>query len=283
LITLLVDGDERWNGTFQLPAGSARWAPGAYSGLTRHPFPAPGGGTMDWSGEGRGCNQLSGTLEVRSVRYAGDELRAIDMSFVQRCDGQQPVLRGDIRWDIDEARPIPAPVLPIPGNLWSPPSGVFPDAGNAMYIASSPGDYIGGGWTWRVGVAAAGAGSGGTRGTVQVSITEAAGLLRVEVSGDVRWTGEFRAMNALGRLQAGYYGIVQRYPFHNPQRGGLSWLMESRGCNELVGWFVVDQISYVGDRLQSIDLRFAQHCEASLAALRGRIRWSLAAPGGTGS
>ncbi len=54
----------------------------------------------------------------------------------------------------------------------------------------------------------------------------------------------------------------------------MSFSMESRGCNQLSGWFMVDGITYQGEDMASIDLRFVQCCENGLAALRGRIRWS---------
>jgi hypothetical protein len=54
----------------------------------------------------------------------------------------------------------------------------------------------------------------------------------------------------------------------------LDWGGESRGCNELDGWFVVDSVAYSGNALQSITLRFQQHCEHAAASFRGMIRWS---------
>ena len=39
------------------------------------------------------------------------------------------------------------------------------------------------------------------------------------------------------------------------------------------GWFVVDAVTYVGDTLTAIDLRFEQHCEGHAPALRGEIHW----------
>lgn len=84
-------------------------------------------------------------------------------------------------------------------------------------------------------------------------------------------------MNGLVRLHPGCYGIVQRYPFHNPRRGGMNVGTEHPGCNEPSGWFSVDSVTYQGANLASIDLRFAQCCENGISALRGRIRRSTAA------
>ena len=71
------------------------------------------------------------------------------------------------------------------------------------------------------------------------------------------------------QLLPGYYGNLERYPFHNPAHGGLSWSGQGRGCNTLTGWFVVDSVAYNSGILSAIDLRFEQHCEGGTAALHG--------------
>lgn len=278
LLSVVVQGDESWRGEFKLPAGATTWTPGTYEGLTRYPFQAPAAGGLSWAGEGRGCNVLTGAMTVHSVRYDAGQLSAIDLAFEQHCEGGKPALRGRLRWDASQPPPAASPAA-IPPGLWTPPPGAMPDSGNAMYVDSDWGDYIGAGYVYWVGGGGAPAGTTpDVKGEVTVSLTESAGLLRLGLEGAVRWNAEFKGMDGLTRLQPGYYGIVQRYPFHNPRRGGMSFAMDSRGCNKLSGWFVIDEVSYRGDQLASIDLRFAQHCEMGLPALRGRIRWSVAGP-----
>ena len=276
-LSVAVRGDQQWTGEFQLPAGATAWAAGTYTGMTRHPFNTAATGGMSWWGEGRACNMLTATLTVDRVRYNAGVLRAIDLRFEQHCEGGSAALHGTISWDADQPQATLAPQATAPAGLWEPPAGTFSASGNAMYISSAPGDYIGQGSTWWVGAAAPAPGTGGgeTRGTVTVSVTEAGGLLRVNVDGLVRWSGDFKAMDGVPRLQRGYYGIVQRYPFHNPARGGMSWSMDSRGCNRLNGWFMVDSVTYQDGQLESVDLRFSQHCDASVTPLRGRIRWRI--------
>ena len=80
-------------------------------------------------------------------------------------------------------------------------------------------------------------------------------------------------MNTLSRLETGYYGDLQRFPSHNPAKGGLEWSGFGRGCNAIAGWFVVDSVAYNGVTLTAIDLRFEQRCDSQSAALRGQIRW----------
>lgn len=277
LLQVNVDGDEAWAGWFQLPGGFTRLSPGRHENVASWPSQATGAPGLLWTGEGRACSGRLGVIDIRSVRYAGDELRAIDMSFVQQCEGGPAALRGEISWDADLPSAPPAPVVPAPADLWAAPANIAGRPGNAMYVTSEPGEYVGQGWTWLVGAAAGGdtPAPPEAQGTVRVAITESAGLLRVVLTGDVSWAGEFKAMDGLPFLQAGYYGVVKRYPLHNPARGGMNWTMESRGCSRLSGWFVVDQISYTAGRLSSVELRFTQYCDSTLRPLRGWIRWNL--------
>ncbi|HEY7885940.1 MAG TPA: hypothetical protein VIC08_13435, partial [Cellvibrionaceae bacterium] len=62
-------------------------------------------------------------------------------------------------------------------------------------------------------------------------------------------------------------------PFYNSPKGGLYWSGEGRGCNTVMGWFVVDHVTYDSGVLTAIDLRFEQHCEDKVPALRGKIHW----------
>jgi hypothetical protein len=278
-LSLVVTGDEWWRAEFALPSSMPRWEPGVYEGLTRSLFNSPATGAVDWFGEGRGCNTIAGRMVVHSVRYEADRLVAIDMDFEQRCEAGGAALRGQVRWDAARIPAAPGPLLPMPSALWQPAADALQGTGNGMFIESVPGDFVGQGYTWRVyPVGAAPApGSGSSASTASLSLSEANGLLQMSLQGAVSWSAQFKAMDGAGRLQPGYYGIVKRYPFHNPRRGGMSFAMDSRDCNTVSGWFAVDSVTYLNGQLASIDLRFAQFCGASSAPLRGRIRWSLSA------
>jgi hypothetical protein len=141
-----------------------------------------------------------------------------------------------------------------------------PASGNYVYLQSDPGDYIGQGLTRTY-----------TPATATLSVTGSAGRLRVALNGAQYWSGDFQAMNSLSLLQPGYYGDLQRYPFHNPVKGGLSWSGNGRGCNTLRGWFVVDRVAYTAGTLSAIDLRFEQHCEGGTPALHGQVHWAAGA------
>jgi hypothetical protein len=261
LLTFSVDGDESWDGRFRAMSSLAQLAPGYYGDLRRDPFHNPSKGGLDWSGEGRGCNMLNGWFVVDSVAYDGPTLTAIDLRFEQHCEGGRPALHGKIHWNAGDTTSPAGPVRPPPA-LWQPAAGTTPDSGNFIYLESQPGDYIGAGRSYLYSQHNA---------TLAVSASDA--TLSVEVTGDQRWYASFEGMNTLSRLEVGYYGSLQRSPFHNPTRGGLSWAGDGRGCNTLTGWFVVDDIAYTSGVMTAVDLRFEQHCEGVAEALRGQIHW----------
>ncbi len=260
-LSVAIDGDEWWNGDFQTMNTLSRLEVGYYGNLQRYPFQNPVRGGLDWSGEGRGCNTLTGWFVVDSATYSGSTLTAIDLRFEQHCEGRSPALRGKIHWVATDETVPPGPVA-IPDGLWQPAAGTTPASGNYVYLESQPGDYIGGGNTYLY-----------TQDVAVIAASGSGALLQVWVNGDEDWTGDFQGMNTLTRLEVGYYGNLQRYPFHNPTRGGLAWSGEGRGCNTLNGWFAVDKVTYSGSALQAVDLRFEQHCGGGSPALRGKIHW----------
>jgi hypothetical protein len=205
---------------------------------------------------------LTGWFVIDSIAYAGGALDSIDLRFEQRCDGG-PALHGKIHWTAADPTQPSGPQNPLPSNLWAPAAGATPSSGNYVYLVSDPGDFIGAGQTYTF-----------TPASHTLSLSESGGLLLVTINGaSQQWRGEFKGMVSIGSLQPGYYGNLQRYPFHNPARGGLIWSGNARGCNTLTGWFAVDSVTYSAGILASVDLRFEQHCEGMTPALRGKIHW----------
>lgn len=261
-LSVRVVGDQTWNGDFVLPSSATKLQTGTYSNLDRYPFHNPIFGGLSWSGDGRGCNTLNGSFTISSVTYVANVLKAVELSFEQHCEGAAVALRGQIHWTAYNKTVPPGPVNPPPAGLWEPAAGSTPATGNYIYLVSDQGDYIGGGSSYLF-----------TPGTTPMSATVRDGRLSLNGgSGVSTWNGEFVTMNSLTKLEPGYYGGLNRYPFHNPATGGLSWSGWGRGCNTLRGWFAVDQVTYDGTTLKSIDLRFEQHCEGLAPALRGKVR-----------
>ncbi len=263
-LAISIHGDETWYGDYAAMNSLTRLVPGYYGNLQRYPFNNPVKGGLSWSGQGRGCNVLTGWFAVDSVTYVGSTLQAIDLRFEQHCEGNGPALRGKIHWDAGSSATPPGPVPP-PAGLWQPASGATPASGNYVYLSSQPLDFVGQGQTYLY--------TATSNPTFTVSSSLA--FMHVTVGGtNAVWNGDFLGMNSLSRLEVGYYSDLQRYPFGNPAKGALSWTGQGRGCNLVNGWFVVDNVTYSGATLMSIDLRFEQHCDGSTDALRGKIHWS---------
>jgi Domain of unknown function DUF11 len=259
-ISVNVSGDQNWFATFQLPANFSQLQVGKYPNLTRYPFQNAGMGGISWSGEGRGCNTLTGSMTVTKAEYKDNVLEAIDFSFEQYCEGGPGALRGEINWtNVDTSRP-PGPINPAPNDLWSPAPGLTPLIGSYVYLESEASDYIGGGRTYSY-----------TRSNAILDFRATGRDLQVFVTGDQSWTGHFRSMVGLEQLQPGFYGYFQSNSRANTTQGGLSWSGQNSSCGAS-GWFVIDSISYTNGQLTAIDMRFEQRCDGNSAALRGKIR-----------
>ena len=97
-IRIDFNGSTFWYLNFAAP-GQAAITPGLYEGATRWPFQSPTGPGLDVSGDGRGCNRLTGRFVVLEAVYdavGGVERFAAD--YEQHCEGGQPALFGSVRF-----------------------------------------------------------------------------------------------------------------------------------------------------------------------------------------
>jgi hypothetical protein len=172
-------------------------------------------------------------------------------------------LRGTIHWSADDNTTPAGPINPVPSTLWQPAAGATPATGNYVYLESETGDFIGQGAT-----------NVYTSANSTITVTSNSGRLTVGVAAGVPGlVGEFKAMEPLTQVQQGYYPGLMRFPVHNPSKGGMSWSSNGRECGTLTGWFAVDRVTYSGNTVTALDLRFEQRCGSSTAALRGKIHW----------
>jgi hypothetical protein len=91
------------------PGAGTELRPGTtFTGATRYPFNGSGPG-LDVSGQGRGCNALTGRFTVHEAAYDEyDRLRQLSVSFEQHCDGNREALFGSITWRADRpGAPLP--------------------------------------------------------------------------------------------------------------------------------------------------------------------------------
>jgi hypothetical protein len=261
-----VNGSQSWVGDFQPMIGTNALRTGYYANVARFPLHNPTKGGLSWGGAGRSCNRLAGWFAIDRLTIDAGQLTAVELRFEQRCEGSDTAaLRGKIVWAVGDPTAPAGPVQPPPSNLWAPSPAAVPASGNFVYLQSDFGDPIGLGGTYLY---------TGATALLELQANGGGLVMRVDGAGFDDWTGSFRAMNSLPLWQPGYYGNLQRYPFHNPTLGGLDWSGQGRGCNTLSGWIVVDSVTYSGVDLVAVDFRFEQHCDGGAPALRGRVRWS---------
>ncbi len=264
-----AEGDEGFGVSFRPMSPLTQLAPGYYSNAVPDMGGNPVRGGMNATFNHHGCNTITGWFVIDSISFSvGGDITSLDARFEQHCEGAEPAMRGKIHWRSDDPAQPPGPEEPPPAGLWSPPANAIPATGNFVYLQSDPEDFIAEGltrlYTPLDSVIEVGAGG----------IAPAGNRFQLTVSDDEVWTGYFQAMDTLPDLRPGYYGDLRRFTSHNPAKGGLAWSAAHRVCNTLSGWFVIDSVVYSGDTLQSITLRFEQHCEFEPAAVRGMIRWS---------
>ena len=83
-----------WYLDFAAP-GNLRLAPGVYEHATRFPFQQATVPGLNVSGEGRGCNTLTGRFEVLEATYGpSGEVLTFAADFEQHCEGSAPALSG---------------------------------------------------------------------------------------------------------------------------------------------------------------------------------------------
>jgi hypothetical protein len=95
-----------WYLDFSAP-NSAPLAKGSYLMATRFPFNSGAG--LSVSGEGRGCNTLTGSFNVRQIEYVNNTVASFEASFEQHCEGFEPALRGEIKYNASAQLYLTAP------------------------------------------------------------------------------------------------------------------------------------------------------------------------------
>ncbi len=93
-----ADYSTTWNLFFGPPTGR-KLMKSVYEGVQRFAFHAPPKPGMDVSGDGRGCNMVTGRFLVSYISFATDgTLDKLALDFEQHCEGSAPALFGSVRF-----------------------------------------------------------------------------------------------------------------------------------------------------------------------------------------
>ncbi|GAA2280977.1 hypothetical protein GCM10010234_17490 [Streptomyces hawaiiensis] len=98
VVSVSVDGanGDWWSLDLAAPSGKAL-TPGTYTGATRYPFNDGTEPGLSLSGNGRGCNQLTGTFTISAVEFGPQGyVKKLDATFVQHCEGGTAAARGEV-------------------------------------------------------------------------------------------------------------------------------------------------------------------------------------------
>lgn len=110
-IEISVSGanNDFWALDLAAPGGQAL-AAGDYSGATRYPFESATEPGLDLAGNGRGCNQVTGSFAVQDVVFGPQGyVQTLDATYEQHCEGGTTALRGEVHI----ANPVAPPQLGV--------------------------------------------------------------------------------------------------------------------------------------------------------------------------
>ncbi|MEV4539846.1 hypothetical protein AB0J82_39345 [Asanoa sp. NPDC049518] len=124
-----------WTLTFDAP-GTQKLAPRTYSAAHRYPFNGTGPG-LELSGEGRGCNELTGSFTVTKATFGADGyVQAFDATFEQHCEGGAAAARGKVHIANPAPPPAPATTHTTPASPRNTTTG--PKPGNTSKPHATP-------------------------------------------------------------------------------------------------------------------------------------------------
>jgi hypothetical protein len=70
-----------------------------YEGVERYPFESANTPGFWISGDGRGCNMVSGRFQIHELVANGSQLSRFTATFEQHCEGGPAMLRGCVHWE----------------------------------------------------------------------------------------------------------------------------------------------------------------------------------------
>lgn len=162
----------------------------------------------------------------------------------------------------------PAPTTPTPTPAPTP-APMSSDIKTGLSMLSEPGNYVGQGMSYLILPPA--------YSFTLVKNSYNGVTIHLEPSGSLPWTLDFAAADAL-RLKPGVYLGAQRFYFQEAGAPGMSISGEGRGSQVRYGSFVVKDVVYSGDTIDSFWATFVQGDVIGGPALTGEIRYNANVP-----
>ncbi|WP_141561837.1 hypothetical protein [Micromonospora sp. WMMA1996] len=264
---LRVDLDGDRDASLRLTTSGDRVSPIVAGAWTVHGYQygVPG---FDAGRAGTSCSSpdATATFVLEDVARGGDgTLDRFVLRFEQFCPDSLDPTRGFVRYQRDDAT-VPAPAKDPSTYPWQPPAGAVPAAGNWLYLASAPGEFVGQGQTRLLAVDTAARADWSAAG-VRLSFGDGYSETWNFLAGQPGWAPVW---------QPGWYPVGYGAA-GNPVKAALSVSGNGRACNKVTGDLVVDTATHDADgALTALTLRFTQLCDDDPDPLRGMLRWSRA-------
>ena len=271
-VQISINNGDYYSLWFTRPDGdTAPLAVGTYKSALRAPFNDNNPG-LSFSGNGRGCNQLTGEFSIRRItRNSAGDVTILDADFMQRCDGGSGVARGRFYYN-STLPPWPATQYETPSGNPVPALPSTIQAGTIVNIQGAQGDYISNGNNYYFDNSNASITVGKYRGDrgFSVYINNVNNNWSLRLAGSTLDSDPFKDQP----LQVGVYKNAKRAPFSAPLPG-VEFSGNGSGCNRISGEFRVFDIAYdASGALEKIVADFSQSCETTGPLLRGSISYN---------
>lgn len=99
-VNLSFRGPKDWYHLNFLAPGGERLQRRTYTDAERYPFQTQGKPGLDFSGNGSGCNKLTGRFEINEISYSSaNQIDLLEATFERRCEGDTTIIYGRVRYD----------------------------------------------------------------------------------------------------------------------------------------------------------------------------------------
>lgn len=208
-----------------------------------------------------GCAD-SGWVDIGAAHTEAGVLQHLELTFEIVCGN---VYHGALRWDAATPPGAPNPIVPVPEDLWTPPSGSLPSTANAAYVDSGrdaidgltatgtavtgyddtndPYDERGDDWRFALGT-----GEHVVRGIIQAG----------------RHDDALRVGLYAGLFDTGVNGVT----------GGFGLSEGSSAMGSCPSWFAIDELTRTNGHITHIAFRFEHDCSPQGQVTHGAVRWT---------
>jgi len=225
-----------WDISFKAPEGS-QIEVGSYELASRYPFQGPAQPGFDFSGDGRGSNQLTAQFDVLEAVYdANGDVESFAADFIQYGENNFDEydwgsFRYNSAFEINET----------PIAFTTDTAGQQGDNPFSFFYRGTPNSYVTGGQSELI---------EGVPWSIFVNENFDNGI-SISLDGPGNWDIDLAAPGG-APLTTGFYANAERFPFQETGNPGLDFSGNGAGYNMLNGYFNILELEFGPDGLASV-------------------------------